>query len=666
MVYANQRRPAASLSFSVAMAGVIIATALFLVAVTAPAISATVCPDIGTPPIGAKRFALNAATISAPTQSLAYNGSLVGPLIKVRLGDVVQVDVTNTDITAGTSVHWHGQDLRNASWADGPAGVNQYPIPVGDTFSYRFTAQPAGTYWYHSHTSAQFGDGLRGPLIVEDPNDPQKSLYDQDLDEHVLMVADVFSTTVEAQVAKLQKVGMANMKPLCDPAVLNMDISDAPWMAAQVNGQGYVFVNGSVASGKPLVVNVKAGQRYRLRWIGGMSSWAMQIAVRNHSYDVIAFDARPIEPIKAQSYILSAGERMDAVLTANQPVGNYWIDISTINGFNSPAILHYEGAADPATDPTLNASLIQDFGCAYGVGGRPGMIDPKNATFKAFAGTPAPPAKADRQVSIYLPDASASAPPAGFLTTSGDPYGISKFTPQNGSCPGGSKYCWSMNWVVFEENAVAPNLFYGTSTPTSRSFNLDLALNEVVDLTFVNPSAMVHPMHLHGNSFRVLATGNGFPLDPATGKLASTVALDVSSPPVRDTIPVPQAVYTNGTILTSGYGYAVLRFRADNPGPWSFHCHIDLHAASGMFMTLTVKPPNATEPWIVPKNQACGAATATSSAVTASATASVTATATATAGVSTTTSKPSSGEGKAIGVWTAAAAAILGTLALLL
>ena len=38
----------------------------------------------------------------------------------------------------------------------------------------------AGTFWYHAHVSTQYCDGLRGPLVVYDPNDPNKHLYDVD------------------------------------------------------------------------------------------------------------------------------------------------------------------------------------------------------------------------------------------------------------------------------------------------------------------------------------------------------------------------------------------------------------------------------------------------------------------------------------------------------
>ena len=59
--------------------------------------------------------------------------------------------------------------------------MNQCPISEGHSFLYDFSAPgQAGTFWYHSHLSTQYCDGLRGPMVVYDPNDPHKSRYDVD------------------------------------------------------------------------------------------------------------------------------------------------------------------------------------------------------------------------------------------------------------------------------------------------------------------------------------------------------------------------------------------------------------------------------------------------------------------------------------------------------
>jgi uncharacterized cupredoxin-like copper-binding protein len=306
----------------------------------------------------------------------------------------------------------------------------------------------------------------------------------------------------------------------------------------------------------------------------------------------------------------------------DQPIGNYWIDVATLDGQNSPAILHYKGAPEPLKDATFLATARPDVGCAVG---SPKQTDLKNATLKA-APSPAyapPPKTADKQFTIYLADASSSIPPPSLLRhikRAGNPHGLpaAQRVPATGpSCPPvadgtPSLYCWSLNWNVW----AAPEkgfLLSPASVPAPRTYNVEVDQGDVVDLVLVNPSLMVHPQHLHGSGFWVLAAGNGLIVD-GDDKLRADVALNLVDPPVRDTVPVPQAVGSrskaagNGgatELAPAGYGYAVIRFRADNPGVWPFHCHIDLHAASGMFMTFTVNPPNAK--WTLPANLECKA-----------------------------------------------------------
>jgi iron transport multicopper oxidase len=57
-------------------------------------------------------------------------------------------------------------------------------ILSNQSFVYTFsTNDQSGTYWYHSHFAIQYGDGLKGVLIIKDRNDPWKSFYQ---DEAVL------------------------------------------------------------------------------------------------------------------------------------------------------------------------------------------------------------------------------------------------------------------------------------------------------------------------------------------------------------------------------------------------------------------------------------------------------------------------------------------------
>src|SRR5690606_23789840 len=101
-----------------------------------------------------------------------YNGSLPGPLNKVELGDRVIVHIRNS-VPEATTIHWHGVRVPNNM--DGAPGFTQYPIPTGGEFTYDYVVQDAGTFWYHPHlnSASQVGFGLYGPMIVEDPDDPE-------------------------------------------------------------------------------------------------------------------------------------------------------------------------------------------------------------------------------------------------------------------------------------------------------------------------------------------------------------------------------------------------------------------------------------------------------------------------------------------------------------
>lgn len=94
------------------------------------------------------------------------NGTSPGPALEVHQGDLVEVTLTNVDVAEGVTLHWHGVDVPNAE--DGVAGVTQDAVGPGDRWVYRFLAEDAGTYWYHSHqvSHEQVRGGLFGTLVV--------------------------------------------------------------------------------------------------------------------------------------------------------------------------------------------------------------------------------------------------------------------------------------------------------------------------------------------------------------------------------------------------------------------------------------------------------------------------------------------------------------------
>ena len=106
---------------------------------------------------------------SVPGYSL--NGTSPGPTLTVKQDELVEVRLRNESVTEGVTLHWHGLDVPNAM--DGVAGVTQDAVLEGGEFVYRFVAEQAGTYWYHSHqvSHEQVIGGLYGVLVVQ-PRDP--------------------------------------------------------------------------------------------------------------------------------------------------------------------------------------------------------------------------------------------------------------------------------------------------------------------------------------------------------------------------------------------------------------------------------------------------------------------------------------------------------------
>ncbi|KAI0781235.1 phenoloxidase [Trametes elegans] len=271
--------------------------------------------------------------------AVVSNGGVPGPLIAGQKGDRFQINVVNQlsnhTMLKSTSIHWHGLFQKGTNWADGGASVNQCPIPAGHSFLYDFEVpDQAGTFWYHSHLSTQYCDGLRGPMVVYDPNDPHASLYDVDNDDTVITLADWYHLAA--------KVG-----PIVPPGS----------QATLINGRGRAT---STTQAELSVIKVSPGKRYRFRLVSLSCDPAYTFSIDGHPMMVIEADAVNTQPLVVDSIDIFAGQRYSFVLEANQTVDNYWIRATPFfglpgfaGGINS-AILRYEGA--PEVEPTTEAA----------------------------------------------------------------------------------------------------------------------------------------------------------------------------------------------------------------------------------------------------------------------------------------------------------------------
>ncbi|KAG5644257.1 hypothetical protein DXG03_008795 [Asterophora parasitica] len=216
------------------------------------------------------------------------------------------------------------------SWADGPAQITQCPISPGHSFLYDFKVpDQAGTFWYHSHLSTQYCDGLRGAFVVYDLLDPHRSRYDIDNEDTIISLADWFHHPAPT----------AGFVPTPDSTL--------------INGKGRYA--GGPAS--PLaVIKVIKGLRYRFRLINMACDPNYVFSVDGHALTIIEADGVNTQPLEVDSIQIYAGQRYSFVLKADQAIGNYWIrsnpNIGTkgFDGGLNLAILRYLLA--PNRDPT--------------------------------------------------------------------------------------------------------------------------------------------------------------------------------------------------------------------------------------------------------------------------------------------------------------------------
>ncbi|KAJ7613573.1 laccase [Roridomyces roridus] len=276
------------------------------------------------------------------------NGLVPGPTIIANKGDTFSINVvdglTDNTMLRSTSIHWHGFFQANNSWADGPSFVNQCPIAANNSFLYTFpTKDQAGTFWYHSHLSTQYCDGLRGAMVVYDPEDPHLSMYDVDDDSTVITIADWY----HGPASTLGAV----------PTLIS----------TLINGLGR-YAGGPTS--ELAVITVTKGLRYRFRLVNIACDPNFIFTIDQHDFTIIEVDSVNHEPLGVDAIQIYAGQRYSFVLTADQAIGNYWIrtvanggTAGFDNGINS-AILRYVAAAiaDPTTtvETSTNALVEQN------------------------------------------------------------------------------------------------------------------------------------------------------------------------------------------------------------------------------------------------------------------------------------------------------------------
>ena len=175
-------------------------------------------------------------TVRQDESGYTVNGTSPGPLLEAEVGDLVEVTLVNENVADGTTLHWHGVDVPNA--ADGVAGVTQDAVAPGEEHTYRFVADQAGTFWYHSHqvSHEQVRGGLLGAFVVHpeerDPGVTEHVAVLHEYDRGPTLNGEAGSETVTASPGDEVRVRVVNT----DNGLAPVWVSGAAYRVLAVDG----------------------------------------------------------------------------------------------------------------------------------------------------------------------------------------------------------------------------------------------------------------------------------------------------------------------------------------------------------------------------------------------------------------------------------------------
>ncbi|CAF1050223.1 unnamed protein product [Didymodactylos carnosus] len=455
---------------------------------------------------------------------LSINNQFPAPIINICKGDTINITVVNT-LDMSTSIHWHGMFQIGTLTSDGVPGVTQCAIPSNQKYHYKFhTGIQTGTYWYHSHSSIQYIDGLKSALIIHDPEDPWKNYYDG---EEVLMLSDWY----HKQALTLQKSYLSQSSGGDEP------VPDT----GLINGIGQY--NCAVNKCQYYNASIKIGAAKRFRIINTSAFAVFLFTIEEHTMKVIEADGISLNGEANVSGIrINAGQRY-SVLVEGKPSTNrnYWIR----------AIIDPNPMAFPSLKP--NVSAILSYNDKYGLPSELQLNKNDGFILDSFR-------EGDSFIDPYsLQPMEPDIPSKSNKTVKVE---IEFDDDENG-----------VNLAYFNNNSFVPlmNTTLLSIVQTNRSYpksnnviSIDYA--DIVDIIINNHDDGEHPIHLHGHTFSIIANGKTNDGDFNKKK----VIFNTKNPLRRDTVSI------------NPNSYMVLRFVANNPGIWMMHCHIDWHLQAGL------------------------------------------------------------------------------------
>lgn len=302
--------------------------------------------------------------------AIAVNNQIPAPTLHFKQGDHVTIKVHNK-LDKDTAIHWHGIIL---PWQmDGVEGVNQKGIMPDKTFTYDFTLEQSGTYWYHAHAGLQEQEGLYGAFLI-DPPVAESYTYTKDF---AIVLSDWSNTQSDQIFANLKKEGdyyspdfplqpslakfihdykkaSANEKQkiIDDYKMMQQmrmsiyDYSDVAYDAFLLNGHSRC---------KPWTQKVTVGDTVRLRFIGAGASTIFHVKIPGITMQMVHAQGNDVKPYEIEDFTVAPGETYDVLvkIKENKPYIIYAESIDTVGAAY--------GALVTAANQKVNYNHVKNF-----------------------------------------------------------------------------------------------------------------------------------------------------------------------------------------------------------------------------------------------------------------------------------------------------------------
>jgi CopA family copper-resistance protein len=522
-------------------------------------------------------FAVN----GRPGHAVTMNGTIPGPLLRLKEGEKVRIAVRN-ELDEDTSIHWHGVLVPFAM--DGVPGVSFPGIKPRSTFVYELPIIQSGTYWYHSHSGLQEQIGHYGPLIF-DPAEPDPVQYDR---EHVLVLSDwSFLHPHEIFTRLKQESGFFNRQKLTlmdrlqgrnplSPEERNMfaRMRMDPTDIGDVTAAAYTFLINGHSPLENWTGIFRPGERVRLRIINSATQTTFNFRIPHLPMTVVAADGINVQPVETDEFQIGNAETYDVIVAPGDRA--YSIVAESIDRSGMGVATLAPRADMRAAVPPLRERPVLHM-VDMGMGGMTGMAGMDHSSRTAAAPAAGSSMSGMAHGAMNMRDTSKVNVPVGVGVDMIAPMPIDRtahpgigldnvghrvltykelvaLTPNKDQRPptrrldihltgNMERFMWSMDGKKLSE---APEPYR-------------LARNERVRMRLINDTMMTHPMHIHGH-FWQLVNGQG------------------EFQPSKHTIRVLPGSYVD------------LDMTADAPGDWAFHCHLLYHMHAGMMRVVKIRP----------------------------------------------------------------------------